>query len=115
MDGIVHLSVPRIVHSAMRDTCRTRVELERVGMQAHVASMKAIAKLMMSDLDVGEALRDGSETRWRRSTGANGEEAAGGILNRLLHALAEATHLGVLGIWTYQPVPHSPQRVLGEW
>jgi hypothetical protein len=63
-----------------------------------MASMKAIAELMMSNLDAGEALRDGSRTRWRRST--DGEEAAGGILNRLLHALAEVTHLGGLGIWT---------------
>ena len=60
-------------------------------------------------------LGDGSETGWRRSTGANGEEAAGGILNRLLHALAEVMHLGVLGVWTYQPVPHLLQHVLGEW
>ena len=70
---------------------------------------------MMSDLDVGEALGDRSETGWQRSTGADGEEAAGSILNHLLHALAEVTHLGALGIWTYQPVPHSPQHVLGEW
>ena len=60
--------------------------------------MKVIAELMMSNLDAGEALRDGSRTRWRRSTGANGEKAAGGILNHLLHALAEATHLGGLGV-----------------
>jgi hypothetical protein len=60
--------------------------------------MKAIAELMMSNLDAGEALRDRSRTRWRRSTGANGEEAAGSILNHLLHALAEATHLGGLGV-----------------
>ena len=84
-------------------------------MRVHVASTKAIAKLMMSNLDAGEALRDRSRTRWRRSTGADGEEAAGGILNRLLHALAEVMHLGGLGVWTYRPDPHSPQRVLGEW
>ena len=63
--------------------------------------MNAMAKLMMSNLDVGEALGDGSGTRWRRSTDADdGKAAAGGILNRLLHALAEVTHLGELGIWT---------------
>jgi hypothetical protein len=73
-----------------------------------------IAKLMMSNLDVEEALGDGSRTRWRRSTGADGEEAAGSILNCLLHALAEATHLGGLGVWTYWPVPHLPQCVLGK-
>jgi len=59
-----------------------------------------MAKLMMNNLDAGEALRDGSGTGWQRSTGADGEEAAGSILNRLLHALAEATHLGGLGVWT---------------
>jgi len=49
-----------------------------------------MAKLMMSDLDAGEALRDGSGTGWQRSTDANdGEAAASGILNHLLHALAE--------------------------
>ena len=69
-------------------------------MQAHMVSMKAIAELMMSDLDAEEALGDGSRTRWRRSTGANGEEAAGSILNCLLYALAEVTHLGGLGVWT---------------
>jgi hypothetical protein len=80
-----------------------------------MASTKAIAELMMSDSDVGEAFGDGSETGWRRSTGADGEEVAGGILNRLLHALAEAMHLGGLGVWTYRPVPRSPQWVLGKW
>ena len=60
-----------------------------------------MAKLMMSNLDVGDALRDGSRTEWRRSTDANdGEEAAGGILNCLLHALVEVMHLGGLGVWT---------------
>jgi hypothetical protein len=54
----------------------------------------------MNNLDVGEALGDRSRTGWQRSTGADGEEVAGGILNRFLHALAEATHLGGLGIWT---------------
>ena len=100
MDEIVHVSVPRIVRSATRDTCRARVGLERVGVRAHVASTKAIAELMMSDLDAGDALGDGSRTGWRRSTDADGEEAAGGILNRLLHVLAEVTHLGGLGVWT---------------
>ena len=57
-----------------------------------------MAELMMSNLDAGEALGDGSRTGWRRST--DGEEAAGGILNCLLHALAEVTHLGGLGVWT---------------
>ncbi len=65
-----------------------------------MVSTKVIAELMMSDLDVGEALGDGSRTRWQRSTGADGEEAAGGILNHLLHVLAEVTHLGGLGVWT---------------
>jgi hypothetical protein len=74
-----------------------------------------MAELMMSNLDAGEALGDRSRTRWRRSTGANGEEVAGGILNHLLHALAEVMHPGGLGVWTYRPVPHSPQRVLGKW
>jgi len=64
MDGIVHLSVPQIVSSATRDTCRARVELEQVGVRAHVASTKVIAELMMSDSDAGEALGDGSETGW---------------------------------------------------
>ena len=59
-----------------------------------------MAKLMMSNLDVGEALGDGSRTEWRRPTDANdGKEAAGSILNCLLHALAEVTHLGGLGVW----------------
>ena len=58
-------------------------------------------ELMMNNLDAGEALGDGSRTGWRRSTDADdGEEAAGGILNRLLHVLAEVTHLGGLGVWT---------------
>ena len=49
-----------------------------------------MAELMMSNLDVGEALGDRSGTGWRRSTDADdGEAAAGGILNCLLHALAE--------------------------
>ena len=62
--------------------------------------MDTIAELMMSNLDVGEALRDGSRTRWQRATDANdGEEVAGGILNRLLHVLAEVTHLGGLDVW----------------
>ena len=60
-----------------------------------------LAEPMMSNLDAGEALRDGSKTGWQRSADANdGEEAAGGILNCLLHALAEVTHLGGLGVWT---------------
>jgi hypothetical protein len=101
MDEIVHVSVPRIVRSVTRDTCRARVGLERVGVRAHVASTKAIAELMMSNLDAGDPLRDGSRTGWQRSTDANdGEEEAGGILNRLLHVLAEVTHLGGLGVWT---------------
>jgi len=78
--------------------------------------LHALAEPVMSNLDTGEALGGGSRTGWRRPTDADdGEEAAGGILNRLLHALAEATHLGGLSIWTYQPVLHSLQCVLGEW
>ena len=77
--------------------------------------MNTMAKLIINNLNVGEALGDGSRTRWRRSTGADGEEAADGILNHLLHALVEAMYLGGLGIWTYQPVPHLLQHVLGEW
>jgi hypothetical protein len=64
MDGIIHLLVPQIISSVTRDTCHVRVMLEQVGIRVHVVSMKAIAKLMMSDLDVGEALGDGSETGW---------------------------------------------------
>jgi hypothetical protein len=60
--------------------------------------MNTMAKLMMNNLDAGEALGDRSRTGWQRST--NGEEAAGSILNHLLHGLAEVTHLGGLGIWT---------------
>ena len=57
-------------------------------------------ELMMSDLDVREALGDRSGTRQRRSTDANdGEETAGGILNGLLHVLAEVMHLCGLGVW----------------
>ena len=52
-------------------------------------------KLMMSDLDARKALRDRSGTQQRRSTDANhdGKETAGGILNGLLHVLAEVMHL----------------------
>jgi len=48
----------------MRDTCHMRVGLEQVGVQAHMVSTKVIAKLMMNDLDVGEALGNGSRTGW---------------------------------------------------
>jgi hypothetical protein len=60
--------------------------------------MNMMAELIINNLDVGEALRDGSRTRWQRST--DGKEAASSILNHLLHALAEVTHLGGLGVWT---------------
>ena len=64
MDEIVHVLVPQIVCSVMRDTCHMRVGLEQVGVQAHMVSTKVIAKLMMNDLDVGEALGNGSRTGW---------------------------------------------------
>ena len=55
---------------------------------------------MMSDLDPREALGDRAGTRQRRSTDANdSEETAGGILNSLLHILAEVMHLCRLGVW----------------
>jgi|SRR6267142_191111 len=57
-------------------------------------------ELMMSDLDTGKALGDGSGTGQRRSTDADdGKEAAGGTLDDLLHVFAEVTHLGRLSAW----------------
>jgi hypothetical protein len=56
-------------------------------------------ELMMNNLDTGEALWDGNDIRLRRSTDANdGEEAAGSILDGLLHVLADVTHLGRLDV-----------------
>lgn len=57
-------------------------------------------ELMMSDLDTGKALGDGSGTGQRRSADADdGKEAAGGTLDGLLHVFAEVTHLGRPSVW----------------
>ena len=51
-------------------------------------------ELMMSDLDAREAIGDRGSTRQRRTTDADdSEETAGGVLNGLLHVLAEVMHL----------------------
>src|SRR5260221_13769229 len=57
-------------------------------------------ELMMSELDAREAIGDRGGTRQRRSADAgDGEETAGGILNDLLHVLADVMHLCRLCVW----------------
>ena len=70
MNEIVHVSVPRL--SDERYLLRENWTLsESACERTWRATMDMIAELMMSNLDVGEALGNGSRTRWRRSTDAD--------------------------------------------
>jgi hypothetical protein len=55
-------------------------------------------EFMMSNLNTRKALGNGSGRQRRSTDSDDSEEAAGGILHRLLHVLAEMTHLGRLSV-----------------